>query len=440
MRYRGWRRMSKDIKKMQVPKLRFPEFQNSGAWIIYPLGKCLSRHPEYGINAPAVPYSEDLPTYLRITDISDDGRIRQDQRVSVAKPVTSENYLEEGDIVLARTGASVGKAYKYRAKDGRLVFAGFLIRVRPDEEKLSSELLFQFLSTDQYWRWVDVSSARSGQPGINGNEYALLPIPLPPTFPEQLKIADCLSSLDGLISAQSQKIEALKTHKKGLMQNLFPRVGRTIPRLRFPEFRSAGEWDVSPFGEIAKFISGGTPSKDAAEYWGGDIPWISASSMHSTKIDKSDANITELAVSAGARIAKKGTLLLLVRGSMLHKRIPLGIAETDVAFNQDVKALELKANIKEQYIMYFLIASESLLLGAVTATGIGAGKLDTSDLNNFIVSVPRLAEQQKIADCLCSIDALIEANSKKLEALKFHKKGLMQSLFPVADNDNKEGF
>jgi type I restriction enzyme S subunit len=205
-----------------LPKLRFPEFRDAGEWEDTTLGECLSRHPEYGINAPSVPYSENLPTYLRITDISDDGQIHQDQRVSVAKDVTDENYLEKGDIVLARTGASVGKAYRYRTEDGRLVFAGFLIRVRTDEKKLSSKFLFQFLGTEQYWRWVAFSSARSGQPGINGNEYASLPLKLPPQLEEQQKIADCLSSIDDLITTQTQKIDALKAHKKGLMQQLFP--------------------------------------------------------------------------------------------------------------------------------------------------------------------------------------------------------------------------
>lgn len=207
-----------------VPKLRFPEFQNDGDWHETQLGKCLARHPEYGINAPAVPYSKVLPTYLRITDISEEGLIREEQKVSVAKPVTSDNYLEDGDIVLARTGASVGKSYKYRTNDGRLVFAGFLIRVRVNQDKLDSELLFQFLSTEQYWHWVDFSSVRSGQPGINGNEYASLPIQLPPSICEQQRVANCLASIDNLIQSQKQKIDSLKRHKKGLMQNLFPAI------------------------------------------------------------------------------------------------------------------------------------------------------------------------------------------------------------------------
>ena len=205
----------------RVPKWRFKEFVGDGEWVEKKLGECLLRHPEYGINAPAVPYSDNLPTYLRITDISESGHFIRNSMVSVSQKVTEDNYLNEGDVVLARTGASVGKSYKYRIEDGRLVFAGFLIRVKPDVKKINSELLFQHLSTENYWNWVSFISARSGQPGINGNEYASMPLILPPTILEQQKIATCLSSLDELIVSQEEKIEQLKLYKKGLMQGLF---------------------------------------------------------------------------------------------------------------------------------------------------------------------------------------------------------------------------
>ena len=239
-----------------IPELRFPEFRDTEEWKETKLGQCLSKHPEYGINAPAVPYSENLPKYLRITDISVDGLFLKNQMVSVEKNVTENNYLEEDDIVLARTGASVGKSYRYRIEDGKLVFAGFLIRVKPNKKKLNPELLFQFLATEQYWRWVKYISARSGQPGINGNEYSSMPLPIPSSLQEQQKIASCLSSIDDLIHAQSQKLETLKTHKKGLMQQLFPAEGETVPKLRFEEFWDNGEWEEKKFGELCKFIRG----------------------------------------------------------------------------------------------------------------------------------------------------------------------------------------
>lgn len=205
-----------------VPRLRFPEFREAGEWTNTPLGNLLAGRPDYGVNAAAVPFSENLPKYLRITDISEDGRYLPDKQVSVALDATDGNYLDEGDIVLARTGASVGKSYRYKKEDGKLVFAGFLIRVKPDPTSLISNYLANFLTTDHFWRWVAVTSARSGQPGINSTEYSSLAIPLPPDLFEQQRIADFLSSLDEFIIAETKKLEALKTHKKGLMQQLFP--------------------------------------------------------------------------------------------------------------------------------------------------------------------------------------------------------------------------
>ncbi|HGM6886142.1 TPA: restriction endonuclease subunit S [Serratia marcescens] len=210
------------------PRLRFPEFREAEEWKIIPMGSLLKRDPEYGVNAPAVPYSDDLPTYLRITDIDEDGRFLSASKVSVDIVAKDAHYLESGDIALARTGASVGKSYRYRSEDGRLVFAGFLIRVKPEPKKIDSIFLSNFLNSQRYWRWVSVSSARSGQPGINGTEYASLPVPVPPngadnnTLLEQKHIAELLSTTDDLITAQSHKIDALKIHKKGLMQQLFP--------------------------------------------------------------------------------------------------------------------------------------------------------------------------------------------------------------------------
>jgi type I restriction enzyme, S subunit len=210
-----------------VPRLRFPEFQDAGEWEIRQLRYLLVNHPDYGVNASAVPFSTDLPAYLRITDISDEGRYLSDKKVSVDIDAEEENYLIEGDIALARTGASVGKSYKYREEDGKLVFAGYLIRIRPDIKKIDPTFLFNFLSTQQYWEWVGITSGRGAQPGINGNEYASLSVPVPPSrkageLSEQQKIADSLSSLDELIAAQSRKLDALKAHKSGLMQQLFP--------------------------------------------------------------------------------------------------------------------------------------------------------------------------------------------------------------------------
>ena len=207
------------------PLLRFTEFRDAPDWEQAALGTLLDRPPEYGANAPAVPFSEDLPAYIRITDIDDDGRFVPAPGVSVDIEPSDDQFLQPGDIVLARTGASVGKSYRYRVEDGRLVFAGFLIRVRPNLDRLVPEFLSAYLSTWSYWDWVRLTSARSGQPGINGSEYASMPLTMPTdaaSLPEQRKIGDCVAVLDEGIAAQRQRLRALRCHKNGLLQQLFP--------------------------------------------------------------------------------------------------------------------------------------------------------------------------------------------------------------------------
>jgi type I restriction enzyme S subunit len=188
-------------------------------WEISKLGDCLRERPAYGINAPAVPYRDNLPPYIRITDIGSDGNFSPEKLTSVDAPNAFDYLLEDGDLVFARTGASVGKSYRYLVTDGRLVFAGFLIRVRPIPSHLNPLFLAAYVTTGRYWNWVQLMSMRSGQPGINGNEYAQLPIPLP-TIEEQTTIAAILFDIDAEIAALESKLAKTRQIKQGMMHNL----------------------------------------------------------------------------------------------------------------------------------------------------------------------------------------------------------------------------
>ncbi len=205
------------------------------------------------------------------------------------------------------------------------------------------------------------------------------------------------------------------------------RLKKNVPVLRFPEFE--GNWQTKTLEELADWSSGGTPSKDNPDYWGGDIPWISASSMYYDILSDSENKITDLGLKNGSRLAPKGSILILVRGSMLYNRVPIGIAGRDLAFNQDVKALKFLDNREIKYLFYWLKAQENFLKAKVTGTGIGAGKLDTSELKELIVLKPPIAEQEKIASFLGSIDTRITQLRCKHELLQTYKRGVMQKLF-----------
>lgn len=194
-------------------------------WKMVKLGECLKQKPDYGINAPAVPFDNHLPTYLRITDITEDGYYSKKDIVSVASQDAMKYVMDEGDLVFARTGASTGKTYLYNLKDGMLVFAGFLIRVRTDANVLLPEFFKYQTQTPQYKNWIAANSMRTGQPGINGNEYEDFSVPIPykndkPDLVEQRRIAAILSGIDAKIAAEEKVLEKYEKVKKGMMERM----------------------------------------------------------------------------------------------------------------------------------------------------------------------------------------------------------------------------
>ena len=161
----------------------------------------------------------------------------------------------------------------------------------------------------------------------------------------------------------------------------------------------------------------------------GDIPLISGASMHTRKICESEFNITDLGLKKGSKLAPKNSILILVRGSMLFKKIPMGMALKDVAFNQDVKSIITKEDLNEYYFFQWLLSQENIIQNKVTSTGIGAGKLDTSELQNLEIYYPAKEEQTKIATFLSAVDTKIDELIQKHELLTDYKKGMMQQIF-----------
>lgn len=213
-----------------------------------------------------------------------------------------------------------------------------------------------------------------------------------------------------------------------------------VPKLRF-SFKSA----LLPYklGTLTQWSSGGTPSKDNKSYWDGDISWFTAASMKSNELSVSPTKISNSGLVNGSRLANKDDILLLVRGSMLFNKIPVGILLNDAGFNQDVKAIKSLKSFNHTFALQWFLAKEPLLLSMVTGTGIGAGKLDTKELQSLDVYLPGDEEQTKIADFLSSIDEKITLLSKQYELLCQYKKGMMQKIFSQQlrfKDDNGESF
>ena len=211
----------KEQNKLNVPHLRFPEFE--GEWEKCKLGNIATGF-DYGMNAPAKVF-DGVNKYIRITDIDEASSTYNDSDIVSPDGTLTDTYLvNERDILLARTGASTGKSYLYKKTDGKLYFAGFLIRANVPEH--NPYFVFSQLHTHRYWKWVSIMSARSGQPGINSQEYSSFPI-YTTSIQEERKISKLLSLLEERIATQSKLIEDLKKLKSAIIEKLYKEIQGT---------------------------------------------------------------------------------------------------------------------------------------------------------------------------------------------------------------------
>ncbi len=190
------------------------------------LRQCCIASGEYGLNAPACPFNPNLPRYIRITDIDDNGKYQGNTPVSVNAQDAEQYRLQEGDILFVRTGGTVGKAYRYLPQDGKLVYAGFLIKFSVNQELFDPRFIYYQFSTSRYKNWVSIMSVRSGQPGINANEYGKYLLNIPESIAEQKRIADILEEEDRLIDCLFQEIKQWKAKKVALSQLLLTGIVR----------------------------------------------------------------------------------------------------------------------------------------------------------------------------------------------------------------------
>lgn len=404
-----------------VPRLRFPEFREDPGWPVERLGQLFLERQESG-------YSE-LPL-LSLTDR--DGVIPQaDTRRKNNSNVDKSKYLRvvpgdiayntmrmwEGRSALVALEGVVSPAYTVCQPDDGVhsPFYSFYFRAQPliSEFRRYSQGLVKDTLNLKYEAFAKIAVGH-------------------PAPAEQRKIADCLTSLDEVIAAQVRKVEALKAHKKGLMQNLFPREGGTVPRLRFPEFRDGLEWITKPLGDLFETMTGGTPDRAVPKYWGGSIPWVTTSLVDFNVIHDVEEFITEEGVeqSSAKRFPKDTVLVALYgQGKTRGKTAMLGIEATT---NQACAAILPSPDIEPWFTFMSLAARYDEMRGLSNSGG-------QENLSQGLIRVlpfyypHERAEQHRIAACLGLLDAVIANETAVLAALKAHKDGLMQQLFPAPE-------
>ena len=389
-------------------------------WEVKSLEDLCHNTGDYGINAPAVPYSEDLPTYLRITDIDNWGKFIKDDKVSVDNPNSLQYVLKDGDIVFARTGATVGKTYLYDSNDGRLVYAGFLIRFSPNTNKVVPYYIKTYTETSAYWNWVRIISQRSGQPGINSVEYGSLKLAVPP-MEEQRKIAEILGVWDEAIEKQSRLIERLEVRKRALMQRLL--TGRT----RLSGFTTP--WQKIKLGEICKRVT--RRNEENCQ----NVMTISAQRGFVSQTDFFNKSVASSTLDNYYLVHKDE----FCYNKSYSNGYPMGaikrLKETEkavvttlyICFSiADCKRLDI--NFFEQYCEFGGLNRGLTKVANEGGRAHGLLNVTPSDFFGLQLLLPSLSEQKAIAEVLTAADNEIATHRKKLDALRYQKRGLMQQL------------
>lgn len=396
--------MKEEAMPALIPKLRFPEFRNTNGWKPSVLAAACEMQAGKFVSASNISESNQdglLPCY------GGNG----------LRGYTATHTHDGTYPLIGRQGALCGNV---RLVCGQFHATEHAVVTTP---KAAIDVGWLYYSLDL----LNLNRFATGQaqPGLSVDVLENVSLAIPPLELEQKKISECLSSVDELMATQTRKVDALKTHKKGLMQQLFPRAGETRPRLRFPEFQDAGEWDDQAIGDFGKVVTGSTPSTAQPAFYGGGIPFVSPADISDMRfVDQTKTTLTTKGF-AETRPIRAGSILFVCIGSTIGK-----VAQNihDGATNQQINAVVPSSKHSDGFVYFALsFASERIALLA--------GKQAVPIINKSLFSavrllVPKLDEQQRIATCLGSLDALISAETQKLEVLKTHKKGLMQQLFP----------
>lgn len=401
--------------KTVVPALRFPEFINMGNWKIEILSN-ISSNIFDGIHQTPKYVNEGIPFYSVENIVSN----KNNKYISEKDYLlySSTNKVEKGDILISRIG-TIGKSVVVNW-DCRFYIYVTLAAVKKTN-KFDSYFLSSFFQSEFYQKEILSRSLLNAVPcKINMEELRKTRILLP-EIREQQKIANCLSSLDDLIEATAQKVEALKGHKKGLMQRLFPAEGKNVPDLRFPEFQRTQVWKDAILGTVADYENGKAHENEIDE--DGDFIVVNS------KFISTDGEVIKRTNTPYCLADKEDILMVL-------SDVPNGRAIAKCFFvdesgkytvNQRICRLRSKS-INSKFLFYLINRNPYFLS---FDDGVKQTNLKKSEVLECPLMIPSSPiEQQKIADLLSSIDDLIIATEQRIKSLEKHKKGLMQQLFP----------
>jgi type I restriction enzyme, S subunit len=402
-------------KSVLVPKLRFPEFRGARGWEMASLETVAERMATKNGNGEVTRVLTNSAEFGVL-----DQRDYFDRDIATAGKVDGYFVVDHGDYVYnPRTSAIAPVGPISRNNIGVGVMSPLYTVFRFVAAMTDFyEHYFKSTGWHAYLRSAASTGARHDRMSITPGAFMQMPVPTPHPG-EQQKIADCLTSLDEVIAAQGRKVEALKKYKRGLMQQLFPREGETVPRLRFPAFRNAPEWKEQNLSAFIDLVSGLHLSPN--EYRGtGEVPYFTGPSDFTN-----DAHSVAKWTEASANTARKHDTLVTVKGSGVGELWYLEMPS--VAMGRQLMAV--RAVSCSSSFVYQLLLTKRARFGDLAAGNLIPG-LARGDILDMVAPVPQQDEQELVAHCLRFLDGQIAAETEKVDALKSQKQGLMQQLFP----------
>ena len=425
--------MNVDEPARLVPKLRFPEFREAGSWDRKKLSELLfepkqrNRQLKYGL--------EDV-----LSVSGEHGCVNQIEfmgRSYAGVSVKEYHIVETSDIVYTKSPLKKNPFGIIKENKGNAGIVSTLYAVYRAAKIAHPSYLDHYFSRDynlnSYLQPIVKKGAKNDMK-VNNSDVLSGEI-CAPKIEEQQKIADCLDSLDELITAEGRKLEALRRHKQGLTQQLFPLPGEAEPRLRFPEFRDKGEWTRHKFGDFVVKSFYGT---SASTLETGQYPVLRMGSMVDGELDFSNLVYIDLAPQEFKSFRLQRGDILLNRTNSRDLVGKISIFDSDlecitasyiVSFRLDEKRIDpwfcnIMLNTQMHQSQIKLLATPSISQANINPTTFRTG-LD--------IVIPKLAEQQRIADCLSSLNDMLKAQSRKIEGIKAHKQGLLQQLFASSE-------
>ncbi len=437
--------MSKEKKKL-IPELRFPDFLKEGEWVDTQLDD-LCELITKGTTPTTLGYryTESGVNFIKIESICE-GNINLQKAAFISEECNEalkRSQLKENDILFSIAGAlgvvtTVGK----EILPANINQALSIIRLK-NEKQL--DYVKAYLNSNIIANEINKIKAGAAQPNISLNQVADFRILIPKNTQEQQKIASCLSALEKVIEAHNQKLDVLKDHKKGLMQNLFPQEEETVPKYRFPEFKKDGDWTFEQFNKVYSFLVTNSFSRENLNYEDGAVKNIHYGDIHtkfSTLFDITKEQVpyinTDISIERIREecYCKEGDIVFADASEDLNdvgKSIEIINVNNErlISGLHTLLARQIEPKLTKGFGGYLFLSNKIRNQIKKEAQGSKVTGISGTRILNIIIYYPKnKKEQQKIASCLSAIDELITAQAEKLKQLKVHKKGLMQGLFP----------